>query len=56
MVIGIIGENCAGKSTLADRIQCVFDAEVISGNDYLRMNDENRRKEKESEEQKHAEY
>ena len=37
MVIGIMGENCAGNSTLADRIKCDFDAEVISGNDYLRM-------------------
>ncbi len=37
MVIGIIGENCAGKSTLADRIKSDLNAEVISGKDYLRM-------------------
>ena len=37
MVIGIIGENCSGKSTLANEIKKVFDAEVITGKDYLRM-------------------
>ena len=37
MVIGIIGENCSGKSTLANEIKKEFDAEVITGKDYLRM-------------------
>ncbi len=37
MLIGIIGENCSGKSTLADKIKKEFDAEVITGKDYLRM-------------------
>ncbi len=37
MVVGIIGENCSGKSTLAAAIQKVIGAEVITGKDYLRM-------------------
>ena len=37
MVIGIIGENCSGKSTLADKIKSIIGAEVVSGKDYLRM-------------------
>ena len=37
MVIGIIGENCAGKSTLADAIRDKLSAEVITGKDYLRL-------------------
>ncbi|SDB44530.1 hypothetical protein [Butyrivibrio sp. INlla16] len=37
MVIGIIGENCSGKSTLATEIQNKIGAEVITGKDYLRM-------------------
>ena len=37
MVIGIIGENCSGKSTLADEIKKAFHAGVITGKDYLRM-------------------
>ena len=37
MVIGIIGENCSGKSTLAGKIQDAIGAEVITGKDYLRM-------------------
>ena len=37
MVIGIIGENCSGKSTLADKIKAAVGAEVITGKDYLRM-------------------
>lgn len=37
MVIGIIGENCSGKSTIANEIRKEFDAEVITGKDYLRM-------------------
>ena len=37
MLIGIIGENCSGKSTLADSIKTEIGAEVITGKDYLRM-------------------
>jgi len=37
MVIGIIGENCSGKSTLAEKIKAEFGAEIITGKDYLRM-------------------
>ena len=37
MVIGIIGENCSGKSTLANEIKKELNAEVITGKDYLRM-------------------
>ena len=37
MLIGIIGENCSGKSTLADRIQTAIGAKIVSGKDYLRM-------------------
>ena len=37
MVIGIIGENCAGKSTLANELQKYVNAEIITGKDYLRM-------------------
>ena len=37
MVIGIIGENCSGKSTLAEAIRKDFHAEIVTGKDYLRM-------------------
>ena len=37
MLIGLIGENCCGKSTLANNIKKHFGAEVITGKDYLRM-------------------
>lgn len=37
MVIGIIGENCSGKSTLAQKIAETLGGEVMSGKDYLRM-------------------
>ncbi len=37
MVIGLIGENCSGKSTLADEIKKRLHAEVVTGKDYLRM-------------------
>ena len=37
MVIGIIGENCSGKSTLAEAIKNEIGAEIITGKDYLRM-------------------
>ena len=37
MVIGIIGENCSGKSTLAKKTAETLGGEVMSGKDYLRM-------------------
>ena len=37
MLIAIIGENCVGKSTLADKIKEKLDAKVYSGKDYLRL-------------------
>ena len=37
MLIAIIGENCTGKSALADRICKKINAAVYSGKDYLRM-------------------
>jgi len=37
MLIGIIGENCTGKSTLAELIKREMGAEVVAGKDYLRM-------------------
>ncbi len=37
MVIGIFGESCTGKSTLAEKIKNKIGAEVYSGKDYLRL-------------------
>ena len=37
MVIGIFGENCTGKSTLADRLKENINAQVYTGRDYLRL-------------------
>ena len=37
MVIAIFGESCTGKSTLAKLLKSAFDAEVITGKDYLRF-------------------
>ncbi len=37
MLIGIIGENCSGKSSLAACIRDAIGAELITGKDYLRM-------------------
>lgn len=37
MVYGIIGENCSGKSTLAERIKEALGGEVVTGKDYLRL-------------------
>ena len=37
MVISIIGENCSGKSTLAEKIKAELGAEIVTGKDYLRM-------------------
>jgi len=37
MVIGIFGESCTGKSTLAEKIAACVPCEVITGKDYLRL-------------------
>lgn len=37
MVIGIFGESCTGKSTLASRLKAICNATVYSGKDYLRL-------------------
>ena len=37
MLIGIIGENCSGKSTLAEAVRTEINAEIFTGKDYLRM-------------------
>ena len=37
MVIGIIGESCTGKSTLAESLKEKISCEVYTGKDYLRL-------------------
>lgn len=37
MLIGIFGESCVGKSTVAAELQKSLNAEVYSGKDYLRL-------------------
>ena len=37
MLIGVIGENCSGKSTLAEILREGSKAEVVTGRNYLRM-------------------
>ena len=37
MVIGIFGESCTGKSTLAEKIATSFPCEVFTGKDFLRL-------------------
>ena len=37
MLIAIIGENCVGKSTLANKINEKLGARIFSGKDYLRL-------------------
>ena len=37
MVIGIFGESCTGKSTLAERIAAGISCEIYTGKDYLRL-------------------
>lgn len=37
MVVGIFGESCVGKSTLADHLKERLGAETYSGKDYLRL-------------------
>ena len=37
MVIGIFGESCTGKSTLAEKIAASLPCEVFTGKDFLRL-------------------
>lgn len=37
MVIGIIGESCTGKSTLAEQLKESLGGEIYAGRDYLRL-------------------
>lgn len=37
MVIGIFGESCTGKSTLAEKIAASVPCEIFTGKDYLRL-------------------
>ncbi len=37
MVIGVFGENCVGKSTIAEKFKGRIGAEVYVGKDYLRF-------------------
>lgn len=37
MVIGIFGENCTGKSALAEMIAASYPSEIYTGKDYLRL-------------------
>ena len=37
MLIAVIGENCVGKSTLANKLNDTLHARVFSGKDYLRL-------------------
>lgn len=37
MLVAIIGENCVGKSTLANKINQKLNAKIFSGKDYLRL-------------------
>lgn len=37
MVIAIIGENCTGKSTIADLLRKKLNAQIFTGNDYMRL-------------------
>ena len=37
MLIGIIGESCTGKSTAAEKIAHLLNAESFTGKDYLRL-------------------
>ena len=37
MLIGIFGESCTGKSTLAQKLAAVLSCEVVTGKDWLRL-------------------
>ena len=37
MLLSIIGENCVGKSTLANKINEKWKGKIYAGKDYLRL-------------------
>ena len=37
MVIGIFGESCTGKSTLAEKIAALINCEIYTGKDWIRL-------------------
>lgn len=37
MVLGLFGESCTGKSTIADEIKKRMEVQIFSGKDYLRF-------------------
>ena len=37
MLIGIFGENCTGKTVLAEQLKNRLDAQMMTGKDYLRL-------------------
>lgn len=37
MVIGIFGESCVGKTTLAEKVSKAVNARIYTGKDYLRL-------------------
>ncbi len=37
MVIGIFGESCTGKSTIAEKLKELIEVEIYTGKDYLRL-------------------
>lgn len=37
MVIGIFGESCVGKTTLAEKVSEAMNARIYAGKDYLRL-------------------
>ena len=37
MLIAIIGENCVGKTTLANKLTDIIEAKIFSGKDYLKL-------------------
>lgn len=37
MVIGIFGESCTGKSSIAEKLKDKINAEVFTGKDYIRL-------------------
>ena len=37
MVIGIFGESCTGKSTIAEKLKELIKVQIYTGKDYLRL-------------------
>lgn len=37
MVIGIFGESCTGKSTIAEKLKELIEVQIYTGKDYLRL-------------------